>query len=115
LSEGARAVEPEQPPLGAQVLRASKTGGTVSTSSKREERIEGVITTDSAHGLVSEDERGAALASVPAIGMEVRSADPGHLDVHHNLTFGRLRRIGLLDRQVRAPMPNECVQGLSMF
>ena len=87
LGEDARPVHPDQPPRRAEVVLAREA---VRALAAADQRIDGVVgAADPPDDLVPEHERRHARPGMPAVAVQVGAADPGELDLEHDLARRR--------------------------
>ena len=107
LGEDPRTVHPDQAPARTEVLLARGAPLAGAAADQRVDRV--AIRAQARDGLVSEHERGDAWARMPAVGVQVRAADPRELDVDDDFFLPRTRawQLGVFERL--AAVPEECL------
>jgi hypothetical protein len=107
VGEHAGPVEAQQLAVLAQVLAPCEAVPALPADAQRKDRPAAGQTGNSAHHLVTENQRGPTGAMMALEGMQVRPADAGQPNVEHHLTGGRLGVWLLLHRQLAAAVPDE--------
>lgn len=107
ICEDAGAIKSKKTSLGAEVHLSAAARLTGAAADERENGVAALASRNGPDRLVSEDERRAPGPGLPAVRMEVRTADPGELDVEDDLALARLRVGKRLERERVPAVPDE--------